>query len=195
MTITLTNDTISPALALLRAQAKNPRGIMAAASRSVVNLFRKHLRLLNQQRPNKLGGKRTNMYNQFARSVNVPVLTDTTALISISDPRSAHVHTGGTITAKRAKFLTIPVAPEAYNRRASVLEGELGIKLILFRNAATNSATLVGRLPSGEGFKVYYVLKKSVVQSARPILPDDAQIATAALDAGKAALLRQLKKN
>ena len=194
MTLTLTHDDVTPALELLRAQARRPRGIMASAARGVSNLFRTHLRLLDRQRPNRLGGKRTHMYNEFARSVNVPTLTATSARISISDPRAAHKHFGGLIIAKRAKMLTIPVAPEAYGRRASVLEGELGIKLFLYVNKATQHATLCGNLGKSAGLKVFYVLKRSVMQGPEPILPAAAQITTAALSAARSALARQLAK-
>jgi hypothetical protein len=197
MTLFVTQDDISPALAVLRAQARNPRGIMAAASRAVANLFKKHLRLLDRSRPNKLGGKRTHMWNQFASSVNVPVLTDTGAMISISDPRAAHKHTGGVITAKRSKFLTIPVSPEAHGRTARTVESELGIKLFVLGTG--DRAGLFGQMSGGEqGVKMYFVLKRSVDQPPDPpegILPPDAQIRDAALTAGQAALQRQLRRN
>jgi hypothetical protein len=195
VTLTIKNDTLTPALAVLRASARNPRGIMAAASRAIANLFKRHLRLLQRTRPNKLGGKRTNFWNQLASSVNVPVLTATTALISISDPRAAHKHTGGTITAKRAKMLTIPVAPEAHGRRASVLEAELGIKLFLL---GRDGAAPVLAAQTGDGLKVYYALKASVDQPPDPpegILPPEADITAAGLTAAQAALTRQLKMN
>ena len=194
MTFTLAKDDLSPALAVMRAQARNPRGLMAAAARAVTNLFKKHLRLLQRTRPNKLGGQRTNFWNQLASSVNAPTITDTTAVISISDPRAAHKHLGGTVTAKRSKFLTIPIAPEAHGRRASVLEGELGIKLFLLKGA--NNPMLAAMVDGG--LKTFYVLKRSVEQGPDPkegILPPDEDIKTAALAAAQAALQRQLKLN
>lgn len=197
MTLTLTKDDLTPALAVLRASARNPRGIMAAASRAIANLFKKHLRMLDRSRPNKLGGKRTHLWNEFARSVNVPVLTDTTAQISISDPRAAHKHTGGVITAKRVKFLTIPVAPEAHGRTARTLESELGIKLFVLGTG--DRAGLFGQMAGGEqGVKMYFVLKSSVTQPPDPpegILPPEAQIKSVALAAGQAALQRQLQRS
>lgn len=197
MTLTLQKDDLTPALALLRGQARNPRGIMAAASRAITNLFKKHLRMLQRTRPNKLGGKRTNFWNQLAQSVNVPSLTATSAVISISDPRASHKHTGGVIRAKRAKMLTLPVAPEAHGRRASVLEGELGIKLFLLRRD-TGAPLLVGHIAGEQGLKVYYALKQSVDQPPDPpegILPPEADIKSAALGAAQSALKRQLKAN
>lgn len=194
MTLTLQKDDLSPALAVLRAQAKNPRGIMAAAGRAITNLFKSHLRVLQRSRPNKLGGKRTNFWNQLAQSVNMVSLSDTGATISISDPRAQHKHLGGTIRAKNAKMLTIPVTPEAHGRRASVLEGELGIKLFVLKGA--NNAVLAAM--TGDGLKVFYVLKSSIEQGPDPkegILPPESQIKSAALDAAQSALKRQLKLN
>lgn len=212
ISLRLTNDTVTPALDQLRAQAKNPRGIMAAASRAVANLFKSHLRQLDRTRPNKLGGKRTHMWNEFARSVNVSSLTDTSATVSISDPRAAQKHKGGVITAKRAKFLTIPVAPEAHGRTARTLASELGIKLFVLGTG--DRAVLAGQAASfgggvqkpgrkrtegkaqPQGFKVYYLLKRSVTQPPDPpegILPTDGEIKVEALFHAQAALTRQLK--
>lgn len=194
MTLTLEQDDLTPTLATLRARARNPRGIMAAAGRAITNLFKKHLRLLQRTRPNKLGGKRTNFWNQLAQSVNMPFLSDRGVTISISDPRASHKHKGGTITAKNAKMLTIPVAPEAHGRRASVLEAELGIKLFLLGREGS-APVLAGQVGEGQGLKVYYALKRSVTQGPDPkegILPPEADIKREALTAGQAALLRQL---
>jgi hypothetical protein len=192
MTFTLQKDDVSPALAVLRARAKNPRRIMAAAAGGIANLFRKHLRMLNRTHPNKLGGKRTHMWNEFARSVNIPQLTDTSATISISDPRAQHKHTGGTIRAKRTKMLAIPVTAEAYGRRPSVFEGETGIKLFVLRGE--NSAALAGATEGG--VKVFFALKASVTQGPDPkegILPPEDEIKTVALAKAQEALARQLK--
>ena len=194
MTLTLTKDDLTPALAVLRAQARNPRGVMAAAGRAVTNLFKSHLRMLQRTRPNKLGGKRTNFWHQLASSVNMPALSATGVTVSISDPRAAHKHKGGVITAKRAKMLTIPVAPEAHGRRASVLEAELGIKLFLL-GRETAAPVLVGHIAGEQGLKVYYALKRSVTQPPDPpegILPPPDKIKTAALGAAQSALNRQL---
>jgi hypothetical protein len=197
MTLTLQKDDLSPALRLLQGQAKNPRGLMAAAGRAITNLFKSHLRTLQRSRPNKLGGKRTNFWNQLAQSVNLATLTDTGATISISDPRAQHKHVGGVIRAKRAKMLTIPVAPEAHGRRASVLEGELGIKLFLLKREG-QAPLLVGQAGDGQGLKTYYALAASIEQGPDPaegILPPEDVIKQTGLAAAQAALQRQLRVN
>lgn len=195
ISLRLTKDTVTPALAILQAQAKNPRALMAAASRGVANLFRSHLRMLDRTRPNKLGGRRTHMWNEFARSVNVSNLTDTGAAVVISDPRAAQKHLGGEIHAKRAKMLTIPVTPEAYGRTARTLASELGIKLFVLGTG--DRAGLFGQAGGGEhGIKMYYLLKRSVMQSPDPpegILPPEDEIKTVALTHAQNALLRQIK--
>jgi hypothetical protein len=195
MTLTLQNDTVSPALAMMQSQVRNPRGIVAAAGRSVTNLFKTHLRYLQKTRPNKLGGQRTNFWNQLAQSVNFATMTTTTGVVSISDPRAAHKHKGGILSPKHGNYLTIPVAPEAHGRRASVLEAGYGIKLFFFARK-NGPPLLVGQLPEGQGIKVYYVLKRSVYQEPDPqegILPPDTQIQTAALTAASAAFKRQMQ--
>lgn len=211
LSLRLTHDDVTPALRKLQAQAKRPRALMAAASRGVANLFKSHLRLLDRTRPNKLGGKRTHLWNEFARSVNVSALTDASAVVSISDPRAAQKHKGGVITAKRARFLTIPVDPAAYGRTARTLASELGIKLFVLgtgdravlagQDASFTRTQRPGRKrvegPSNQpqGFKVYYALKASVTQLPDPpegILPPDSEITVTALTHARNALMRQL---
>lgn len=193
MTLTLASDTITPQLRTLAKQAKHPRAVMAAAARGVTNLFKRHLRHLDRTRPNQLGGARTHFWNEMAGTVNIASMTDLSASVSISHPSAAHKHTGGEIRAKRAKMLTIPIAPEAHGRRASTLEAELGIKLFILNTGA--QLFLYGQSPGGQP-KAYYALKSRVTQEPDPpggILPPDSEIERAALTPAAAALQRQLK--
>jgi hypothetical protein len=192
ITLRLTHDDLTPALGLMAAAAKRPRAIFAAAGRAVTNLFRRHLRELDATRPNKLGGERQHFWLALSRSVNLGSLSDTGATVVISDPRAAQKHFGGTITAKRAKNLAIPVNAAAYGRSPAVLEQELGIKLFAWKGK------LMGQLGGKEqGVTVYYILKPSVTQGPDPeggILPEESEIKTVAIEAGQAALERQMGK-
>jgi hypothetical protein len=150
----------------------------AFAGGEVRNLLKDHYREKNANEPNRLGGRRTNFWDQVGRSVSLPVPIQSGARITISDPRIKQKIQGGTISAKRVKFLTIPVHPEAHGRRASSLERALGIALFVLITGGGN-AMLAGR-HNGQ-LTMYYALKRSVNQApTRGALPTDDQIGKAA---------------
>jgi hypothetical protein len=191
LTWKLERDSVTPTLRQFAEQARNPRAIFAAAGRAVTNLFRKHLRELDRSRPNKLGGSRSHFWLALSRSVNLSEISDRGVTVSISDPRAKHKHTGGTIRAKRAGFLTIPIHPDAHGRSTRVLATELGIKLFAW------GGRLMGQAGGDQGLTAYYVLKRSVYQSPDPedgILPPDDQIREVALNAARDAFSRQIPK-
>lgn len=157
---------------------KNPDGLLAVLGRDLRNQLVAHFRLRQKENPNKLGGKRTNFWLQVARSVQNPEVESDSIRISINDPRIEQKIYGGVIRPKRAKALTIPVAPEAYGRTASTLEHELGIKLFMMPGHFGHGL-LAGVVSKGRGknaassVKVFYVLKGSVRQKPDPeALPD-----------------------
>jgi hypothetical protein len=85
---------------------------LAAVGREAHNQLVDHFRAKDKNEPNKLGGTRQHYWLGVASSVQNPVLEngDTQARVSITDPTIAQKVFGGVITAKRAKFLTIPNA-------------------------------------------------------------------------------------
>jgi hypothetical protein len=89
-----------------------------SAGRGVRRLLMDYLRNLDASRPNKLGGKRTHYFADLARGVTYDVASDG-AVAHITGMGVALHYYGGVIkpTGGR-KFLTIPVDPEAYGRRA-----------------------------------------------------------------------------
>lgn len=90
-----------------------------AAGRGVRRLLMDYLGELDASRPNKLGGKRTHYYADLARGVTCDITSDGAAVRVTGLGVALHYY-GGTIkpTGGR-KYLTIPVDPEAYGRRAS----------------------------------------------------------------------------
>jgi hypothetical protein len=189
-TLRVTRDEATPQIERMIREAKRPRAIVAAGIRAVYNFLRKHFRALDRSNPNKLGGTRQHFWRQVEMSTNTPVITDTNGVVTVSDPRYAFKVEGGTITAKRAKMLTIPVSREAYGRRASVLEQERGIKLIALR--LEGRGVLAEILPTG-GIIVHYALKPSVTISADPnALPDMDEMSDIALQAASSAAARQM---
>jgi hypothetical protein len=171
---------------------ENPAPGLIMAGRAVAKLLRKHYEQKHANEPNKLGGKRQNFWLRVKHGVNEPRQTAPDQVtVSVSDPAIMQKIKGGTISAKRATMLTIPVDPRAYGRAASVLEHELGIKLVLV--AKSGRAFLAGRITKGKGsgLRVFYVLKKSVNQRPDPTaLPPEEQITQTATDAFNAWIKR-----
>jgi hypothetical protein len=81
-------------------------------------LIKAHLGGLDSSRPNKIGGKRTHFYYAAAKNISYESTHDG-ALVHIHQKGIALHYYGGVIkpTGGR-KFLTIPVDPESYGRRA-----------------------------------------------------------------------------
>ena len=190
ITLAVTKDTATAELQRLLEEAKRPRAILAAAARAMRNFLVRHFRKLETENPNQLGGERQHFWLQVGRSVQNPVITETTATVAVSDPRYAFKVYGGTITAKRVNMLTIPVSPEAYGRSASVLEREEGVKLIAIGHEGRG--VLAEELPAG-GIKVHYVLRRSVTIPPFPgALPDMAAMSADALQHARSAAARQI---
>jgi len=118
-------DKASPALmALLR--GTEGRDYLAAGARGVFNLCRTHFDRLQAERPNQLGGRRTNFWRSVKGSMQAPILTPNTATIRINHVGFAQRLRGGEIRAGRStnprtgaptRFLAIPLRSEAYGVR------------------------------------------------------------------------------
>lgn len=186
ITVTLTDAGTTARLEALAHQVGQPAALAAVVGREGVNRLKAHFRAKHRQEPNRLNpGRRQNFWLQVAQSVSAPVIATggTTVTISISDPRFAQKVFGGTITAKRAGALTIPVSPDAYGRTTKTFEAETGLKLFLlrpggkggnrFRNAVLASAR-------GGGLQVEFVLKLAVNQDKdATALPDEVALQAA----------------
>lgn len=115
----------------------------------------------------------------------------TGAVIANNADHYAFKVTGGTITPKRAKFLTIPLIREAAGLYASVYQQNTGRRL--FRPKGKN--VLMERTEDGKARSVY-ALVKSVTMGPWPrAVPDDDLIATAFVSRWKAELSELIAKS
>lgn len=176
--------------------AKNPAAMLRIVGRRGANELKSWFRRRNTT-PNKLGGRRTNYWRRVADSVQNPVLEDArTVAIAINDPTFAQHLFGGTITAKIAGALTVPVAPEAHGRTVRVFEQETGIQL--FRIKARDgglSNVLLGQFGPHD-IRAVYLLKSSVTQAPDPqALPPRERFTAALLETASAAAARQTQTN
>lgn len=176
----------SPARIASLERSLAPERVSAVAGRAGVNRGRKHLLALNRERPNALGGRRTNFYQKAANSISVRSEGDG-VMLSFASVGLAQRYFGGTITAKNAKYLTIPARTEAYGKRASEFPD---LELVFLENGPAlirrNQSTIKFRkskegnrraVKTGElGGEVMFWLKRSVTQRADPsVLPTDTE--------------------
>lgn len=177
ITIQYDDHDLKGRLASLASRIANPRALLVAVGREGANQLKAHFRLKNQT-PNKLGGPRQNFWNQVQRSVQAPVTNESEAVISITHPAFAQKVFGGAIRAKRKKYLTIPVTPEAYGKTAATFEAETHLKLVFLKSS--RGGVLVTMKPD-KTFRVEYVLKEEVRQEADPSALPNMKLVAAAM--------------
>lgn len=131
-TITFDDPRKYPPLLRLAAYIKDPntRKVMG---RGVATELRKHFSRLDEQRPNKLGGKRTHFWGQVRRSVQQPELVGGDGLkIAINHVAAAQKYFGGDIEPVDADWLTLPARAESYAHRAREFDD---LHFVLFRSS------------------------------------------------------------
>ena len=105
----------------MKFSSKELDAVLKVGARGVTNYLKKFYREKDAKEPNKLApGRRTHFWNRrIGGSVQAPKSEGTgKVVVAITSDILPHKVKGGTITAKRAKYLTIPIAPEAYARKA-----------------------------------------------------------------------------
>ena len=96
--------------------------VLNVGARGVTSYLKKFYKEKDANEPNKLApGRRTHFWNRrIGGNVQAPK-SEGTGKVVVADNAGILEHKikGGTIKAKRSKYLTIPIAPEAYDRKAS----------------------------------------------------------------------------
>ncbi len=171
-------------IAQIRAKVRpvNMPGVKKVVGRAVANRLRQHFFTLNRERPNRLGGRRTNFYSQAARSVQQPEIQTDGVRVSINHVGLAQRLLGGTLHPVHSTYLTIPARAEAYGKRArefndlEILWGRRGPIALVQRNHTRLGRGKKGR-PSEQGGGVFFWLVKSVTQNPDPtVLPSEADL-------------------
>lgn len=177
-------------------QAKNPRTILLSAGREVGTRLKAHFRARDKSSANHLSERRSHFWLAVSRTVQNPQMEgENTVSVTINHPAFAQKVYGGTIRAKVAEALTIPVEERAYGRTTATFEAETGLKLFLLRTGkgAFQSAVLAVKDDTARGFTVEYILTKSVTQQADPeALPDKSAMELAILARAQRVLDRQI---
>lgn len=188
----LYSDQLTTQLNQLLRISKRPRELMQASARAVRRDLQRHFRERDKA-PNALGGKRTHWWAQVANSTQLGEVTDTQATVVISEPGLQTKIIGGTIYAKAAGALTIPIHPEAHGRRAKTVEMVTGTKLWRFTPRKGGPTFLARGLGDGK-IRLLYVLKKSVLIPRDPqAMPDRQKLESSAATAAQDQLTSQVR--
>lgn len=131
-------------------------------------------RLAQENARNKIGGDFGN--DVVARAVDAQVNADggSVFLSGANDYIAAHVHTGGTIRPRNARYLAIPIDRSVKGLFAREVPG-----LVFLRKPGEgpNGRAFLARPEGKKGkLKPLFVLKTAVTQRPRPWWPDDAEI-------------------
>jgi hypothetical protein len=174
-------DTWPPLLRLTRGVTEP--SVKLVMGRAIATLIRRHLRRLDAERANKLGGQRTHFYAQAAASVQNPRPRGSTGVsVAINHIGIAQRFFGGEIVPKLAHWLSIPARSEAYGTRA---REHANLAFVLIRGRTSDFGGPLAMLQEPEG-GVFFWLVKRVVQQADPtVLPTNDKLMAAALDAGE----------
>lgn len=168
ISIRLASNTISPDLARKARQVQRPRTLYEAGAKAVQRGIVTHLRAL-QARGNASGWPSQNFFargrNSVEKNVGIASISDKGAVVTIADPRFLHRITGGTVTAKRRRFLAIPLRAEAcaLAGKGSIREAAPFLKV---RRASGGRLFLVRELKDRSEF--WFALVPSVTHKPRP---------------------------
>lgn len=187
-------------------------GAKQAAGGGVRKLLMEYFRQLDSSRANQLGGRRSHYYAQTARNVSFET-TDSGALVHIHQLGIALHYYGGTITPTNGhKMLTIPVDPEAYGRRASEFDNleiawgrskdgrvrPIGLvsksdwKYSIKKNRKTGVKEVAGATYAA-GKWMFALVYSATLDPDPSILPSDALVQSAALDAVTAYVVSKMR--
>lgn len=173
---------------LKMAQGISPDIAAAVMEEGVTRTFTKHFRALNAARPNKLGGKRTDYWEEAAAKTYSTVSGGTITVQIRQVGVRRHLLGGPPITPKKTseitgraiKFLTIPIHPSAHGRTVAQLRAQ-GVNLYPSGGAIRQQ---VGDKRSDSDPKLYALAKRTKAAQPDPsVIPTVDEIARAANEA------------
>jgi hypothetical protein len=189
--IKILRDEATPALSSLHASLApaRRRALCGVLGKKLEGVYRAWFRSREADSPNKMGWPRQHFWSRIAKATafDPSQTTAERAVVVVSDPAIGMKVTGGTIRPKQAKFLAIPLRPEAYGVRPSART----IPGIFFvRSKGANGGFLATH--EGKALRVYWRLVAKVTQQADPrALPPQGQVAAELLRTASSFVARQ----
>ena len=190
------DDVATSRLREIAAQLGNPVALYKDARRRLANDLRKHFAQLDASQTNRLGGKRTHFWLDVRPATLNPEFDASGQGVSVTIAHLAFAQKlyGGTIVAKNAKALTIPLHPLAHGRRASVFEEETGHKLFRGKSKKPNIARLLFAEIDGNLIPIY-ALATTLTEDADPRAPPPiADLRAGAVESAEKHLARLLAR-
>ncbi|MCZ7593118.1 MAG: hypothetical protein M5U15_13715 [Kiritimatiellae bacterium] len=174
-------DTLTPHHRRVMSTLSSTRPLMARLGKTAEVIIKNRFEDQNR-RPNKRGWPKKNFWTQVKRSTALNSVSEREATVAISDPRFALQYHGGTVSAKRSRFLAVPLTAAAY-AAGSPREGNTP-NLFVLKSRSGRGAYLAEAEPfAWRGtVRLWYALKRAVNVPRNPdALPPEGDIA-AALD-------------
>jgi hypothetical protein len=185
-------DGITPELKRIAGELRNPRQLLAVCGKEMEIQLRKHFRLRDSEGNSRGWPSRHFWAREVAANTALSEVSARRAVVSIASPAFGHKVYGGTITAKRAGALSIPLSPEAYKAGSASLFG----KPLTMVNRPGKPPLLVetGLIGKSKAWKIHYVLLKSVTHAADPrAWPENGPMESAILIRARGLLARMLR--
>lgn len=162
--------------------------LMQVLGRGLESDLRGHF-LKKNQKPNKKGYPKSQFWARIRRATNFAGASQNEATVAISDPAFATHLYGATIVPKRAKFLTIPIAPESYGKRVAEMQDDS----IFFLPRRSGQGGFLAR-PNADGTNrlLYFLTKKVTVPKDPDAMPNPATLNKAAIGRARSYIDRRL---
>ncbi|MGN0890525.1 MAG: hypothetical protein ACI4W7_02615 [Candidatus Spyradenecus sp.] len=173
--------------ALVRAFSRDGRArLYMASARAVSNLCRGHIRQESRRRhatANRLGATPSNHFEQATLTASASAEE---AHVFIALPGISRAFRALSIVPRRARAITLPIAPEAYGKKASELERD---GWALFTAKSLRGLLMGKNKATGETKPLYKLLAKVSQPQDRTLLPSDNALAQATVEG----LIRRLR--
>jgi len=135
----------------LQGKIDDRKGLNKVLASRLADELQDHFRRKNAK-PNKRGWAKKNFWNQLANATAVSSVSDSGAVVTVAEERFRIHVTGGVITPKKAKMLTIPLIEAAnglmassyaqkFNRRLFTIPG----RNALFERTGQGSESVIGQ--------------------------------------------------
>lgn len=172
-------DTLTPHHRQVMGTLASMRPLMARLGKTAEVIIKNRFEDLNR-RPNKRGWPKKNFWTQVKRSTGLNNVGEREATVAISDPRFALQYYGGTVSAKRSRFLAVPLTAAAY-AAGSPREGATPNLFVLKSRSGRGAFLAEAEAFAGRGtVRLWYALKASVKVPQNPdALPPEGDISAA----------------
>jgi hypothetical protein len=169
------HDTRARALLTGITTAATSPGVRQVIGRAATNLIQKHLRELDSQRPNKLGGKRGHFYSKAAASTHYRHAADGVQ-VAITHTGFALRYYGGVVRPRPGKkALAIPVRATHYG----IWPKELNDPTLFVHWPKGKRVGILAKRVGSSLRALYFLVSKATIHADKSLLPKQSALQTA----------------